>query len=262
MAEHFLEEVSSENSWIDGDGSGRVDLGDVFAIADNFLCNVAGYSVQASDTDYGTFVDFAIVEIGQAPPNAPIFLSATIPDTPLSFFRVVPFDSAGTKGVPSLPVKKNYAPIVSFTATPEMGRIPLTVSFDASGSYDKDGEITLYEWDFDCDSLFDYSSQAEKTAQFTYEAEGNYSCTLRLTDDRGAVSSAGADITAYYENLPPIAVLVAEPLVGSAPLSVTFDAHDSYDPDGTIVRYQWDMTGDGYFEMARRIILRRNLPMR
>ena len=50
-------------------------------------------------------------------------------------------------------------------------------------------------------------------------------------------------------DFPPVARITADPPAGDAPLSVTFFAGDSYDPDGgTIVRYRWDLDGDGAYE--------------
>jgi PKD repeat protein len=43
---------------------------------------------------------------------------------------------------------------------------------------------------------------------------------------------------------PPVAVAYAWPLTGNAPLTVGFSSAESSDPDGTIVRYEWDF-GDG-----------------
>jgi len=42
----------------------------------------------------------------------------------------------------------NQSPIASFTASPTSGVVPLEVSFDAFGSYDPDGNIVSYAWDF------------------------------------------------------------------------------------------------------------------
>ncbi|MGE3165387.1 MAG: PKD domain-containing protein [Planctomycetota bacterium] len=51
--------------------------------------------------------------------------------------------------------------------------------------------------------------------------------------------------------MPPVALFVADPTNGTAPLEVFFDASDSFDPDGTIVSYAWDFgdgqTGSGIF---------------
>ena len=39
---------------------------------------------------------------------------------------------------------------------------------------------------------------------------------------------------------PPVAIFTASPISGNAPLEVNFNASDSFDPDGTIVKYAWD----------------------
>ena len=46
------------------------------------------------------------------------------------------------------------------------------------------------------------------------------------------------------QNEPPLAAFSASPLQGPAPLTVTFDATASTDPDGVISAYAWDL-GDG-----------------
>jgi len=44
---------------------------------------------------------------------------------------------------------ENKPPIASFTYTPENPVVNQTITFDASSSYDPDGTIASYEWDFD-----------------------------------------------------------------------------------------------------------------
>ena len=84
----------------------------------------------------------------------------------------------------SIEVTTNQAPIASFNYTID-GK---TVSVDASSSYDPDGTIVLYEWDWDSDGIFD-ENYTIPTASHTYESAGNYTITLRVTDDDGATDT-------------------------------------------------------------------------
>ena len=42
----------------------------------------------------------------------------------------------------------NILPVAIFTVSATAGNSPLNVAFNASGSYDPDGTITAYAWDF------------------------------------------------------------------------------------------------------------------
>jgi len=59
------------------------------------------------------------------------------------------------------------------------------IFFSAHGSYDPDGEILLYEWDFDEDGTYDWNSTENGNTEHLYEEEGVYNATLRVTDDNG-----------------------------------------------------------------------------
>ncbi|HEV3232165.1 MAG TPA: S8 family serine peptidase [Candidatus Dormibacteraeota bacterium] len=51
---------------------------------------------------------------------------------------------------------------------------------------------------------------------------------------------------------PPTASLVANPVTGGSPLSVSFDASASVDPSpqGSVVGYRWDFNGDGVVDLV------------
>jgi len=148
----------------------------------------------------------------------------------------------GCGGIPTVP---NQAPIASFTATPISGVVPLQVSFNASSSSDSDGNIISYAWDFK-----DGNTGSGETINHTFYSTGSYNVKLTVTDDKGATDSTAKTITVTEPpNQPPIASFTANPNSGVVPLEVSFDASGSYDPDGTIVSYQWDFkdgnTGSG-----------------
>lgn len=127
-------------------------------------------------------------------------------------------------------------PVAAFNASPQQGNPPLTVNFDASESYDPDGKIIKYEWDFG-----DKTSGTGINPSHIYTTRGIYSATLTVTDDENQKSSASTEITV---GTPPVAAFTADPTEGSSPLKVSLDASASYDPDGQIKQYEWDF-GDG-----------------
>ena len=137
----------------------------------------------------------------------------------------------------------NLSPIASFTCTPSSGHSPLTVSFDASASYDPDGSIVSYQWTFG-----DGTNGTGVTISHTYTTTINrtYSVTLTVTDDNGAqaTDTHTVSVTPPPPNSPPVASFTRTPSSGEAPLRVLFNASGSYDPDGSITSYVWDF-GDG-----------------
>jgi len=97
----------------------------------------------------------------------------------------------------------NESPVASLSATPTSGDIPLFVSFDASASFDPDGYLVEYEWDFDGDGTFETSTGTTAYAQFTYTAAGTYGAAVRVTDDGDATDTATVVITATDPNGQP-----------------------------------------------------------
>jgi len=73
-------------------------------------------------------------------------------------------------------------PVADFTWTPTFPNPNEQVSFDASLSYDIDGDIILYEWDWDDDGIFDDNSPTP-LIYHTWSVAGSYPVTLRVTDN-------------------------------------------------------------------------------
>ena len=147
--------------------------------------------------------------------------------------------ATATIAVSAAPIPGNAKPNAEFTSTPNAGEVPLTVSFDASGSSDSDGHITSYQWTFG-----DGESGSGATTSHTYTDSGTYEVWLMVADNNGATDTATATIQATASNVSPVASFSASPTSGDAPLEVSFDASASYDPDGFIVSHSWSF-GDG-----------------
>jgi PKD repeat protein len=71
----------------------------------------------------------------------------------------------------------------------------------------------LYEWDFDGDGTFDWSSPETGDPTYTYTSSGSHNATLRVTDDEGATDTATVTIDV---NEPGGEVSVEEVRVGAS----------------------------------------------
>ena len=92
-------------------------------------------------------------------------------------------------------------PISSFTYSPENPVVNQTITFNASSSYDPDGNITNYEWHFGDGNV---TSTTENTLAHAYSTAGNYTVNLTVTDNDGATNTRAAKIT--VSNLPDLAI--------------------------------------------------------
>jgi PKD repeat protein len=94
-------------------------------------------------------------------------------------------DSDGTQI--TVPPPANQAPVADFSYT----CTDLTCDFDAYASYDLDGAIVSYDWDFGDGS----PGGSGETTSHTYGAEGTYAVLLTVIDDLGATGSSSQDVT-------------------------------------------------------------------
>ncbi len=78
----------------------------------------------------------------------------------------------------------NKPPKAVIKAFPTAGFAPLEVTFDGSASFDPDGRLAAFHWDFG-----DGQSASEKIVTHIYKVQGDFTATLTVTDDRGAKGS-------------------------------------------------------------------------
>jgi len=98
-------------------------------------------------------------------------------------------------------------PIASFTYSPENPVVNETITFDASNSYDPDGIITKYGWNFGNGNITDTT---ESIITHSYASAGDYTVNLTVTDDEGATSST-SQLIKVTPKVPPNITSFAPP---------------------------------------------------
>jgi PKD repeat protein len=125
-------------------------------------------------------------------------------------------------------IESDDEPIIAdIDCFPSSGPVPLTVNFDASGSYSPQYPIVSYDWDFGDD---EYGTGITET--HTYYQAGDYTVTLTITDDHSRQSIATRTIIVW-----PTGIQVT---AGAEQFNLIFTAEES----PSIVAYSWDF-GDG-----------------
>ena len=97
-------------------------------------------------------------------------------------------------------VTANQAPFAA-AGGPYSGYVGSAKTFDASGSYDSDGDVVLYEWDWNNDGVYEQSSTSA-TISHTWALAYNGTIRLRVTDNGGlsATNTTTVNITAQIPN--------------------------------------------------------------
>ena len=149
---------------------------------------------------------------------------------------ITPFGSAGTATIvvtcqnkqpyeANIPIDEGTdPPTADFSGTPTSGEYPLTVNFT-----DLSIGATSWSWTFG-----DGGTSTTQHPSYEYTAEGTYTVTLIATNSNGSDTEIKTDYITVTQKPP-----VADFTFSTDLLTVTF-TDQSYDPDGTIVSWDWD----------------------
>ena len=119
------------------------------------------------------------------------------------------------------------------------GYTGVPIIFSSKGSYDPDGSIQSYLWEFSDGRQVNTASPS-----IIFNETGDYKVTLTITDNEGEVSSDVATIKIQTPpNIPPVASCNG-PYSGFTNQIITFSSSGSYDPDDDTLKYYWEF-GDG-----------------
>jgi hypothetical protein len=143
----------------------------------------------------------------------------------------VPVCRAGIFVFAETPPGPTPAPVADFSAIPTSGPVPLTVAFtDQSSNYP-----TSWLWDFG-----DGWTSTEQNPSHLYEVPGTYTVTLSVSSPGGS----DTEIKANHVNATgQLAAFSADPVLGSAPLTVSFTDQSSGNP--ALTSWDWDFGDSG-----------------
>jgi len=159
-----------------------------------------------------------------------------------------------------------------------------TVSLTAEGSSDAGNDVLGFQWDVDGDGVWDGQYDGKETISVTYSFPGTYNVTVKVSDGDGGVDTAvhvivvsdegnngGGNSEENQKPLVNFTVSGERNSDGSYIYGVSLVlSSTSYDPDGDIVNWTWNMAGlvkygentsymlDGYGNRTIRLTVKDN----
>lgn len=142
----------------------------------------------------------------------------------------------------------NVAPTAALQVITQNPVDTAAVQISASASSDSDGTIAKYEFDMDGNGSYELDNGTNTEVSQTFTA-GQHTVGLRVTDDKGKTGTTTVQFTVTGTNQAPNAVLqvVTQNPVDNAAVQLT--GASSSDSDGTIAKYEFDMDGNGSYEV-------------
>jgi len=105
-------------------------------------------------------------------------------------------------------------------------------------SYDPDGEVVSWNWGFG-----DGGTSTQQSPFHTYIGCGDYTVGLDVMDNHAEHSYQTQSLT--IESIAPVAMFTFAAKIPNVGSEIMVDASGSFDRDGMIVRYDWDIDDDG-----------------
>jgi PKD repeat protein len=160
---------------------------------------------------------------------------------------ITPYDGIdyGQQGVEQVSIGTTSGPQVTVSADSVAGNLPLTVTFTVNVQ-SGNASVVGYEWDFDGNGIYDWSSQISGKAIHTYTSEGTYPATIAVKDSNGMIGTGLINITVTRSSDAPEAKAYASVTTGTAPLTVELTGNAL--ASNPIQLYMWDFDGDGNYD--------------
>ena len=144
----------------------------------------------------------------------------------------------------------NQPPTAAFDFTPASPSVGEWVRFDGSSSFDGDGSIASYSWNFGDGS----ATGSGAVVYHKFNAAGTYNVVLTVVDNDGASDTQSHALQVGPTNQPPVAAFNYSPLAPAVGENIILNASLSYDSDGTISSYAWDLDNNGTTDATNQAI--------
>jgi PKD repeat protein len=147
-------------------------------------------------------------------------------------------DSPCNYGVAQIEVWVNAPPVV------DIGEDHIispgeTITFSGENSYDSDGHIVSFHWDFG-----DGVTDSGMNVSHTFTTPGTYRVTLTVQDNSPVSNNIDSDEVVVIVNDPPQAVVYSNRKAVAPGEQIRFNGSRSLDRDGELIGYSWNL-GDG-----------------
>jgi len=132
----------------------------------------------------------------------------------------------------------NQLPVADASLSEQTGFVGSFLIFDGSRSYDPDGYLTRWSWDFG-----DGTNATGERSIHTYQTIGIYSVTLTVTDNKGATGTDMFSVEVGSANWPPTKPVITGVRTGAKNTTYTYII-SAIDQDNDFLQYiiNW---GDG-----------------
>ena len=138
------------------------------------------------------------------------------------------------------------APEPSFTVSPDSPVAGQPATFASTSTPAVPPGTRVVEWDLSGDKEFELSGEV---VTHTYGSPGDKTLRMRVKDRHGGKATRSFTITVVGAlallNEPPVAQFRLSPSASLLGQEIVFESL-SYDPDGSLVHYEWDFDGDGF----------------
>ena len=142
----------------------------------------------------------------------------------------------GGGGISSLPKKKSNKPPIADLSAGELyvGFVNEEIDFNGTLSYDYDGYIIEWLWDFG-----NGTTALGELVSHNYSSPGEYVVTLKVTDNKGANDTDETTVVINQPNRPPSELIVIGPTKGLVKIEYLFSIV-STDEDNDKIKYTID----------------------